>query len=369
MSELALDRSGSLGESAPRASWNPLAVSGTAMPDNLLLATKLMALAFVLSGQVKQLPYHYLPFISVLGHLGSGESFHRGLQLIFLAAAAVLMVNRQVRTMCLVLAAVLLVGVLSSRIYYHNNRLYTGLFFLLAGLYDPRVGVSLFRYQLAVLYFGAALNKIALVDWRDGAFVQAWLPHYWSGYLHVARVLPDQLFSATFGWIAIVTEFSLVVLLLIPRLVPIAIFVGLGYHTGLVLLTGSTFGVFWYALFCTYLTLMAWPRSQVRVTYRSDKTLQRWTAQALERVDVERRFDWRASRSGPLEAQVDGTEYRGSAAAARLLLYSPPVYLAYFVVITLAPEARVLIPVVIFPMLAAIAWGALKPKLAAARAT
>jgi hypothetical protein len=114
-----------------RASWNPLTVSGTALPDNLLLAAKLVAIAFVLSGQLTELPNHFLPFLSILGDLGSPHGFHLALELIFAFAAAVLLVNRQVRVMCLLLAAVLLVGILSSRAYYHNNRLFTGIFFLL----------------------------------------------------------------------------------------------------------------------------------------------------------------------------------------------------------------------------------------------
>jgi hypothetical protein len=279
------------------------------------------------------------------------------------------MVNRQVRTMCLVLAAVLLVGVLSSRVYYHNNRLYTGIFFLLAGLYDPRLGASLFRYQLAVLYFGAALNKVALVDWRNGAFVQAWLPHYWSGYAHVASALPDKLLSAALGWIAIITEFALSVLVLLRRLVPLAIFIGVGYHTGLVLLTGSTFAMFWYALVGTYLTLLAWPRSQVRVTYRSDKLGQRWTACLLQRIDVERRYGWSTSGSGSLEVHLDEKVYRGSDAAVRLLLYAPPVWIAYIALVTAVAQARILIPPVVFLLLAAIAWGTIKPKLSRPRPT
>jgi hypothetical protein len=368
MAELAIDDSRTVGLRASRASWNPLTVSGTALPENLLLAAKLVALAFVLGGQLTELPEHFLPFLSMLGDLGSPHAFHLALELVFAFAAAVLLVNRQVRTMCLLLAAVLLVGILSSRAYYHNNRLFAGIFFLLAGLYDPRLGVRLFRYQLVVLYLGAALNKVVQADWRTGAFVQDWLPHYASFYPHVARLLPDTLLSAIMGWLAIITEFGLVVLLLIRRFVPLAIFVGIGYHTGLVLITqGSTFGMFWYALMASYLALLAWPRSTVLVRYRSENPRQRWIAQLLQRIDVEQRFDWRASGSGALEAQVDAKTYRGSAALARLLLYSPPVYFAFIVIVTVLPHARILIPVVVFPLLAVFAWAALSPKLAERR--
>jgi hypothetical protein len=369
MAEAGVHASGPLRDRVRRASWNPLIVSGTALPENVLLAAKLVALAFLLTRQLPRLPYHFLPFLSGLGHLGSPHAFHLTLELVFVVATALLLVNRQVRTMCIMLAAVFLVGILSSRIYFHNNHLFAGLFFLLAGLYDPRVGVLLFRYQLAVLYLGAAFNKVILGDWRTGAFVQDWLPHYTSAYLHVARLLPDTLLSAILGWIAILTEFALVVLLLIRRLVPLAVFVGVAYHTGLVLITRSTFGMFWYALMGTYLTLLTWPRSEVFVSYRPDKAATRWVIQLLRQIDFEQRFRWQPSGSGELEARVGPRVFRGSEALVRLLLYSPPLYMAYIVIITRLPHGEILIAGVVFPLLAIVAWGGIRLKLTESHGT
>lgn len=338
-------------------SWNPLTVSGTTMPPNLLLAAKLLTLCFLLTGRVATLPDHFLPFIPLFEDLGSPLAFQRGLQLAFCGAALLLFVNRHVRTACGTAGTVILVGILSSQQYYHNNRLFTGLFLLLAGLYDPRAGTSILRYQLVVLYFGAGLNRALDVDWRSGAFVQDWLPHYLAAYSRIASILPDALLSMLLGWTAIVTECSLAALLLIRRLVPLGIFVGVAYHTGLVLLTvGQTFGFFWYALMASYLALLNWPSAEIGVRYSPAKLTHRAANAVFERIDLERRFKWLPGERAPLEVELPNATYSGSAALARVLLYSPVAYFAFALLVTVPPRAHAAIPL-IFVLLAVIAYG------------
>jgi len=336
------------------ASLNPLRISGTSMRPNVLLAAKLLALCVLVTGRIRGLPYHFLPLVAFLGRVGSPREFHRGLELVFLVAALALFCNQFVRTACLLLGLVFVVAVLSSAEYWHNNVLYTGLFFVLAALDGARSRISLFRYQLAVLYFGAAWNKLALSDWRDGAFVKDWLPHYFHGYPHVASLFPDTTLSTGLGWVAMVTEAALVVLLLVPRFVPLAIFVGVGYHTGLVTMTkGWTFGMFWYALTATYVALLEWPTAPVVVRYSPTKLVHRLGMAAVERFDFEGWYRWLPERVDALQARVDGATYEGVGAGARVLLYCPIAYAVFAVVCSSWP---VVIPFT-FLFLAAIAYG------------
>src|SRR4029079_17435554 len=56
---------------AASAAWNPPRVTGTEMPPNLLLACKLIVVAFVVNGQGRRLPGHFPPFFSALDRGGS----------------------------------------------------------------------------------------------------------------------------------------------------------------------------------------------------------------------------------------------------------------------------------------------------------
>jgi hypothetical protein len=324
---------------AALSGFNPLRMSGTAFPPNLLMAAKLLALCYVLTSQLRGLPDGFLPFISYLEHFDGSDLYRHALQAAIIVAALALWLNRAVRTSCLIIGAVLLLAILSSRPYYHNNLLYTGLFFVIAGLYDPRLGTLVFRTQLAALYFGAGLNKLLLADWRTGAFMQDWLQpdHYPAGrvYTHLAALLPGTALSALLSWLAILTELALVPLLLIPRLVPLAIVAGVSYHTGLVLMTGgSTFNMFWYALVATYIALLRWPTGLV-VGYLPERKLHRIAHRVLERVDVERSMRWHSHHMKRLAVDTGFGRYTGVAAAARILLYTPAFYIACVLLFTL----------------------------------
>jgi hypothetical protein len=100
----------------------------------LLLACKLIVVAFLVNGQLGRLPGHFLPFFSVLDRAGSRSAFQHGLQAAFLVAAVALVLNRVPHLAAAVAGATILVGTLSSRIYFENNTEYTGLILLLAGL-------------------------------------------------------------------------------------------------------------------------------------------------------------------------------------------------------------------------------------------
>jgi hypothetical protein len=339
------------------AARNPLRVSGTVLPANLLLAAKLLALVFILKRNPGKFPEPFLAFIPALEQLGSPELFQAGLQLVFYAAAFLLFFNWHVRAACLVLGVDILLSVLVSRANYSNNQTYTALFFILSGLYDPRLGVSLLRYQLAVVYFGATLNKVLDPDWRSGAFVQAWLPHYLDFYPWLAAQLPGKSLSATLSWLGILTELALVPLLLVRRWVPAAIVLGAAYHTGLVVLTwGSTFNMFWPATLATFLALMQWPDS-VTVRYTPGSRWQQWLRGLLAPLDLERRYTWLPQEAGRLETeQGPGRVYTGAPAIAQLLLYSPIVYFGFVLLTWRVPKS---IPLVLL-LLAVVVYGALR---------
>jgi hypothetical protein len=89
---------------------------------------------------------------------------------------------------------------------------------------------------------------------------------------------------------------------------------------------GDTFGMFWFALLASYVSLLAWPRSVV-FGYSPQSALQRGTRRLWEALDFDRRFDWTA-RPGGLRVEVDGRPHRGPSALGHLLLYAPAAWFA-----------------------------------------
>jgi hypothetical protein len=238
--------------------------------------------------------------------------------------------------------------------------LYIGLFFIIAGLWNS-LGFIVFRLQLAVIYLGAGLNKVLQSDWRTGWFVRDWLSHYPTGhiYAHVSALLPGMGLSAALGWLAILTEFALIPLLLIRRYVPLAVLVGVAYHTGLVLITGgNTFGMFWYALVATYIALLDWP-SGLLVRYNPERRMHRIAHSVLSLADADGSVTWRHHDAAPLELATDAARYAGIAAGARLLLYSPAFYICCAVIFSfrIFPGHTAFIPFVTYALILGICYG------------
>src|SRR5215813_3082203 len=152
----------------------PLRIDNTELPPNVLLLAKIIALAFIVTGQVRLLSWHFLPFLGGFERMGSPTVFHWSLVAIFLGTALALFYNRHVRTCCLVLGGVILISLLSSRMYFENNRTYCACILLLAGLCTRGQKPWPIQLQVVLVYFGAALNKLLQQDWRSGQFFAFW---------------------------------------------------------------------------------------------------------------------------------------------------------------------------------------------------
>jgi hypothetical protein len=301
------------------------------MPPNLLLLAKLLTVCFFVSGEWGRLPEPFLPILGVLDELGSPAVFAAGLKVLFLVAAALLLTNRWPRAASLALGVVLVVAMLASRNYIENNRFFVTVLFVLCGLSSRAIGARLVQLQVVILYLGAALNKLLDVDWRSGQYFdyiasRSALSH---AYSEVSGILPAMLLSGLLAWAVIATEFALAAAFFWRRFVPIAIWVGVAYHTSLVLITGRTFGMFWFAATASYLAFVTYP-AEVRVTCGWRKVVLDRLRGAFTALDNERVIVWEPPAGPGLRVVSGATTYRGLAAALRLGLALPAALFAFY---------------------------------------
>ena len=300
-------------------SWNPLRVTGTDMPRNLLLACKLIVVAFLANGQLSRIPRELPPLLSVLDHIGSRAAFHHALQAVFVVAAGALLLNRRPQVAAVIAGGVILFGTISSRLYFENNTEFTGLILLLSGLSAWGDRTRLVRYQVVLLYAAAALNKLLLGDWRSGQFFQNWatITSLHAAYHHVSTLLPHLVLAKLLAWSAILTEAALAVGFALRRLSPYAIWLAVGYHSTLMLSAGRTFGMFYPALLASYLAFARpWP-GHVDLVHAPGRLGR------LRILDTEHVFRWQLDGDG-LVVETGQSELRGIAALRRVLRYAPP---------------------------------------------
>ncbi len=281
-------------------SWNPLRLSGTALPAPLLLAAKLIVITMLATGHVGTLPDPFLPFLPVFDRIGNPELFRRLLQVLFLAGSIALLLNRRVRLASLIVGVTMLVGIASSRIYWANNTFFCGAVLTLIGLHASERSVWLLRVQVALIYFGAGLNKILDPDWLSGQFFEHWavenLEH--DLYIRVSALLPPMVLSKLMGWATIATEFSLFVGFAVPRLWPFAIWLGILFHASMTVFTGITFVLFLYVAPAAYFAFARWPAGRTEVLYDGDCGFCARTKLWFEALDLENAFRWTAYQTG-----------------------------------------------------------------------
>lgn len=325
--------------------YNPLRMSGTGLPPQLLLMAKLIAIAYLLRGGIVNLSVPFLPFVPWLD-LAPRAILARGLQAAFLIALAALLTNRRVRTASFVLGAVILVAILASRPYYQNNRMFAGSVLLLAGLYRPGLAGQLVRYQLVLLYAAAAANKLLDPNWRSGQFFAAWTSVSDPGAASfLAAHLPTGAAFFVMSWLVMATELAIAAAFVARRWFGFGIWLAVAYHTALLFVAGRTFGVFWFALLSSFLALAFWPPAEGAALIPDGGRTQALLGRLLRWVDVDGGFTWRTLPGGRVRLEAPGRKAsEGWAALLDIAASLPAVYLALLLLAVRLPEALVRIP-------------------------
>jgi len=305
--------------------WNPLKCNGTDLPTNLTVMVKVLALVLLITNHVRILPDPWLPFIPAID-LIPAALFQRTLRTVFVISALAIVFNRRIRLSSLILGSTMLLAVVSSKAYYGNNKTFCGLMLFLAGLHKTG-GPNFIRWQLAITYLGAGLNKLVDADWHSGVFFQNWavnrLQQPW--YIALDSRLPSMLLARFICWTTIVTELGIVPCLFISRLNALAIAANVLFQASLLLFTGATFTLFFYSMTAASLGLVTWPASPVSVFYDPTSALAKFFAA----WDLDRRFLWTKSQSAlGLHVVVGDTVYRGFRAFQMILLLNPITYFA-----------------------------------------
>ena len=343
-------------KSTDTRSQNPFRFSGLDLPMPLVLVAKLLAACVLLRFIWRDLPDVFLPMLPALDYFRNMPFFGLALRGAALLGSVAVLLNYRMRTACLLIGSVLLLGTLSSRIYFENNRMFLGCVFFLLGLYDQRTGPWMVRAQVALVFFSAGSNKLLDASWRSGRFFDYWAPFAInkSLYFQLAAWLPYMVLPRFMSWMTICLEFSIAFGLMFRRTRIWGIWTGLLLALGMNVLTERTFGVFFYAMPICYLAFIEWPSSKITVLYDGDCGLCARTRRSMERFDLEKLFVWQPFQQAKnlygisrealrhrLYVVARQKQYSGFEAFKIMALYNP---LTYFVMLTalVLPQAAYL---------------------------
>jgi hypothetical protein len=114
------------------------------------------------------------------------------------------------------------------------------------------------------------------------------------------------------------------------------------YHTTLLVDTGSTFNMFYFAIRSAYLAFVEWPSTVVTVAYDPSLGALARAAMLYHRLDpgYPLKLRPRPDAEENLSVTVDARRYRDWSAVTALMLFSPLTYLAYAVLLSLLQSGR-----------------------------
>jgi hypothetical protein len=355
-----------------KPSWNPLRCTGTGLPTNLVVLVKALAIAVLVTNHVRLLPDPWLSFIPAIDSI-PGPPFKLTIQVIFVASAVAILFNRRIQWASLILGTTMLLAVVSSKAYYGNNKAFCGLMFLLTGLYKPG-GLPFVRWQLALTYFGAGLNKLLDHDWQTGIFFEFWAVQrlHERAYMLLDSLLPKMWLGKFMCWFTISTELGVVPLLLIRRLYPWGALLNVLFQCGLCLFVGDTFTLFFYAMNAASLAFVTWPSKRMRVEYEASNQKMERLRRLLGRLDLDGRLEWTgASRTFavegalPLRLTTDDRSYTGANALRMMVLFNPVTCFVFTTLMAisgyqetsgLAIYRRVLLGITLLLLMPPLAW-------------
>lgn len=283
-----------------KVSWNPFRVTGTPMPSSLLLMCKILAVAILFTDHRRQFTDPFLPFVDWLDVFHGSELYVRVLRIVAIVSAVDLIFNRWVRFSAFTLGACFLLAVLSSKAYFGNNKTFTGLLLVLASVSSEKNPALFLRLQFAVLYFGAALNKLLLPDWQSGLFFEHWAGTVVKNpvYLAISKELPPLVAGQAMCIAVILVELFLAIAIFSPRMLTWVIWTNVLFQVGLLEFNGDTFNLFFFASMAVNWAFIAWPTDKILVLYDGDCGFCEFSKRQVERVDFDRLLDFQPYQLG-----------------------------------------------------------------------
>ncbi|MBC2605932.1 HTTM domain-containing protein [Pelagicoccus albus] len=237
-------------------SLNPFECRDTEMLPQLLLVCKLCFCVIVLKGYYLELEAPFLPFIAWLDVFHGSAAYTWLMRAGALGGGTMILFNIKPKVGATLLGSILLLHLLGTRLDFKNHVMLTACVFLICGLAPNSHVMRLYRWQFALLYFGAAFNKLLETDWRNGRFFQNWMENRLnSPFLSdIAHATNPTLVYAGASWATIILEFVFVYLILDKRWNRTAIWLAAGFHFSTTVFTGgSIFGFFVPGLLIAFL--------------------------------------------------------------------------------------------------------------------
>ncbi|MFL5319822.1 MAG: hypothetical protein ACJ790_09205 [Myxococcaceae bacterium] len=293
------------------------------------LAARALALCWLVGGHAFFFPGVFLPFVPLPVPPNSARLLFIALSVL---SSAAIVLGVQLRKACVLLGATVLVATLLSRAYFSNNRLFFAVLMLVFGIAEGNDVRWAVRGELALLYFGAGLDKLLSAEWRSGEVLSTLAAGLLkSGHLYLPinrsfgpHPLGDALSFFTSQTVAQLCSIGVIGIELVLAgafafgFVRSALLLHCALQCGIVLFLGSTMGVFFQACFAAAIPFLGEPETARKRTatagcvlgafaFSSTPLATPWTIVVVFVLSAFAAWRWSAPTSAVRNATARGT--------------------------------------------------------------
>jgi len=268
--------------------------------------------------------FPFLPFIPALDAIP--RAIYSSLSVVLgVSIVTPLITKNYYQSMSLISGLIVLFFLMSSKLLFSNSLTFVACMLILSGLY---FGTDyIFRIQIALLYFGAAINKFLTADWWNGLYMDHLLREVFQ-VSHYQHNFPADMIEVAIilGILVILIEFALGILVLVPKYTRMLIVFGLIFHGSMLVITSGRLSLhFMYIMSAAYVSISSLELTPVKLIGGNSVSKC-----ILSRLDFSDTLFIRNEATDYFVIEKHGKIYQGKKAYLELVLTKQCALLTYF---------------------------------------
>lgn len=253
--------------------------------------------------RILKLEYPFLPFFRVIDTIPNALFCYISL-IVFVISVPAILIGLKQRFFSLILGLNFLLIVLSSKPLYSTNLVFAIYLLMLVGF--SKGNNWIFRIQIAILYFGAAINKALNIDWWNGVYFENFSSVFPMPLFEFLANLTDRvLLAKVFGTSTIVIECSLAILFFFKKTMHKGIILGLFFHCLMYFLTNGQLSFIYLYVMCTaYLLSVDTTIGPAHLICPNNLLFK-----LFQKIDLLKTIDWNFRNTNNVRLRFNGKEY------------------------------------------------------------
>ena len=198
--------------------------------DNFAFFGKLVIIALYFTGLIQRMGHIDLPLVSIFDNLQGNKFSFYVWHILFFASSVFVFLNKRPKIWMFICGLLIILALLMNPLKYSHFFFFSACLLIVYALSNK--SLNLVPIQLAILYFGAFIDKLIFEQWRNGDFLTAYFQSYSdSSIINYFKSFMDMhCIVMLLTYSTLIIEFLLIVLVLIPRTRNLFIVLGLCFH-------------------------------------------------------------------------------------------------------------------------------------------